>query len=403
MSAHALRRRIFRSLEILVHGRVGPEYLARYIRQEVDPIDPGDDPSESGFFHSMESGDADVVDRMVVRMAERAFYHWLEGVCLDEENQAFEKEDSPFMDREAEVLAAITLGDAGEILHGADITPFLRRGDRDCLRILEKLERYFLRQYDIRHSSAIIHHAATLRSGGDDSGRLLTWHTQRIHALVLLALAVPFIAAAFAYEESPRFFDIVCSAEILAINAVAIWFLVYRFCWKRDLSFFHASVPRIGAGIIVGYLPVFLIDEIWDLASRSASVLVTLSTFLGLVTLLYVYVEVRHRLGDPDLAFRRARGLFLLGALQAAGVGLVMTSLVGRFMVSRNWSSIGTEVPVESLRSSLEPLLGQLPRVLGVEPFYAFPSALLLMIFLSFFIGVFLQLMWEELPITEPL
>jgi len=25
------------------------------------------------------------------------------------------------------------------------------------------------------------------------------------------------------------------------------------------------------------------------------------------------------------------------------------------------------------------------------------------MTFLSFFIGVFLQLMWEELPITEPL
>ena len=32
-----------------------------------------------------------------------------------------------------------------------------------------------------------------------------------------------------------------------------------------------------------------------------------------------------------------------------------------------------------------------------------FPSALLLMTFLSFFIGIFLQLMWEELPITEPL
>ena len=36
------------------------------------------------------------VDRMILRMAERAFYLWVEGVCLDEENQAFEKEDSPF-------------------------------------------------------------------------------------------------------------------------------------------------------------------------------------------------------------------------------------------------------------------------------------------------------------------
>ena len=49
------------------------------------------------------------------------------------------------------------------------------------------------------------------------------------------------------------------------------------------------------------------------------------------------------------------------------------------------------------------PLVGQLPLVIGVAPLHAFPSAVLVMTFLSFFIGIFLQLMWEELPITEPL
>jgi hypothetical protein len=72
-------------------------------------------------------------------------------------------------------------------------------------------------------------------------------------------------------------------------------------------------------------------------------------------------------------------------------------------MVSRNWSPAGSEIPVEQLRLGLEPVLGQLPRVLGMEPFFLFPSAVVMMTFLSFFIGVFLQLMWEELPITEPL
>jgi hypothetical protein len=48
-------------------------------------------------------------------------------------------------------------------------------------------------------------------------------------------------------------------------------------------------------------------------------------------------------------------------------------------------------------------MLGQLPHIVGVAPLFVFPSALLLMTFLSFFIGIFLQLMWEELPITEPL
>ena len=41
--------------------------------------------------------------------------------------------------------------------------------------------------------------------------------------------------------------------------------------------------------------------------------------------------------------------------------------------------------------------------ITGIDPFFAFPSADFLMTFLSFFIGTFLQLMWEELPITEPL
>jgi hypothetical protein len=340
---------------------------------------------------------------MVVRMAERAFYHWLEGICLDEENQAFEKEDSPFADREAEVLTAITSPGRSGIFRGEDITPFLRRGDRDCLRLLKKLERWFLRQYDIRHSSAIIHHAAALERRADDTETILTWHTPRMFSGALTLLALPFAAAAVAYDRAPAFFDLVCSAEILVVNAVVIWFLVYRFCWKRDLTLFYASVPRIGAGIIVGYLPVFLIDEVWDLASRPVWALGTLVTFLALVTLLYIFVEVRHRLGDAAIAFDRARGIFLLGTLQAAGVGLVMTSLVGRFMVSRNWSSGNTDLPISSLRETLDPLLGQLPRIIGIEPFYAFPSALLLMIFLSFFIGVFLQLMWEELPITEQL
>jgi hypothetical protein len=139
---------------------------------------------------------------------------------------------------------------------------------------------------------------------------------------------------------------------------------------------------------------VFLIDEVWDLASRSGGALVSVATLLGLVTMLYIFVEVQGKLGDANVAFGRARAIFVLGVMQAFAFGVVMTSMVGRFMVSRNW-------PPEVIDGEL---VGQLPRVVGlVEPFTIFPSAVLIMTFLSFFIGVFLQLMWEELPITEPL
>ena len=73
------------------------------------------------------------------------------------------------------------------------------------------------------------------------------------------------------------------------------------------------------------------------------------------------------------------------------------------FMATRNWSPDTGEVGIAALRESMDPMIGQLPHIVGFEGMYVFPSALLLMTFLSFFIGIFLQLMWEELPITEPL
>jgi len=403
VAGFSLRRRIYESLRVLVSDRVDPEYLEAYVGGEVQLVDPGDDPTESGFFQVLEAGESEAANRMILRMAERAFYLWLEGVCLEEENKAFEKEDSPFADREQEVLGAISVSGTNRIERGRDLMPFLRRSDRNCQRILGKLELWFLRMYDIRHSSAIINHRAWLLSEDGSGDRSLTWHTPKIHGLVLALLLLPFVGAAFAYDSAPNFFDLLCAAEVIVVNFAAIWFLLYRFCWKRDLSFFHASVPRIGAGIIVGYLPVFLIDEVWDLASRPNIALDSVVLLIGLVTLLYIYVEVARRIPDTTVAFARARGIFLLGVVEAFCVGVVMTSLVGPFMVARNWSPPSGEVTIDVLRESMSPMIGQLPHIVGIAPVFVFPSALLLMTFLSFFIGIFLQLMWEELPITEPL
>jgi hypothetical protein len=403
LAIFSLRRRIYESLRVLVAERVDPAYLTAYVSGDVQVVDPGDDPTESGFFQVLEGGDEEAANRLIVRMAERAFYVWLEGVCLDEENQAFEKEDSPFASREAEVLSAITVDGVDRIDHSSDLMPFLRRADRNCMRLLGKLERWFLRVYDIRHSSAVISQQSALSGARPRADRALTWHTPRVHAGVLIAMVAPFVGAAFAYDAAPRLFDWLCVGEVLGVYLGAAWFLLYRFCWKRDLSFFHASVPRIGAGIIVGYLPVFLIDEVWDLASRQRASLDAVVLLLGLITLLYIYVEIARRIPDTGVAFARARAIFLLGVVEALGVGLVMTSLVGPFMVVRNWSPNSGEVPISVLQETMPPMIGRLPHIIGAGDIWVFPSALLLMTFLSFFIGIFLQLMWEELPITEPL
>jgi hypothetical protein len=402
MAGFHLRKLSFRSLHALVQRRVDPAYLAAYVQGEVDPVDPADDLSEAGFFYTMESGDPGAVNRCLVRLAERAFYRWLEDVCLDEENRAFEVEDSPFDDRECEVLRAISRSE--RVVRGRDLIPFLRRPEnRDCLRVLDKLEAWFLRQYDVHHAAAMIHHKDHVARGVPDADSVLSRHSTRNYLLLIAVLASPYVAGVFAYARAPFLFDAVSAAMLVVANAAVVWFLAYRFCWKRDLTFFRASVPRIAAGIIVGYLPIFFIDEIWDLATRSWLTLSGVSALLGFTTLLYLYVEVQGRLGRTEQAFARARQIFLLGVLQSLGIGLILTGLIGRFMVLRNWSPGREAASLEVLRTQLPPLVGQLPEVVGIDPFCAFPSAILVMTFMAFFIGTFLQLMWEDIPITEPL
>jgi hypothetical protein len=301
------------------------------------------------------------------------------------------------------VLAVAVIEPAGRLRRTAHLSPFLRRlGSRDCQRLLRKLEVWFLRQYDVPRAAAVIRHAENLARGKGRFGGVLSWHSTGAYCAAIAALTWPFVGAAFAYRRAPLLFDAAATFQILVVLAVVVWYLLWRFVVQKDLSFFHGAVPRIGAGIIVGYMPVFLIDEVWDLAKRPWFPLGVTVTLLGFMTLLYLYVEVRRRIPDPTEAFSRARRIWLLGVLQALGLGLVVTTLLGGFMVSRTW---GPEpgLAMELLRTTMPPFLGELPRIMGLEPIYAFPSTVLLMTFLSLFIGTFLQLLWEDLPITEPL
>jgi hypothetical protein len=411
LAALLLRKLMWRTLFALLQRRVSPEYLEDYLAGSVDPIDPADDLSEAGFFYTLENGEPESVNRCLVRLSERAFYRWLEDVCLDEKNEAFGIEGSPFAEREIEVLAAISSSGGGEspgaITRGHELSPFLRRmGNLDNLRVLKKLETWFLRQYDVYHAAMVIKHADNVSRSRNDADSILSRHSTRNYLVALAVLVSPFFAAIFVYDREPAVFNVIGSVESAIAYTTVLWFMLYRFCWQRDLTFFHMLVPRIAAGIIVGYLPIFFVDEVWDLAQSSWMELTSISMLMGFLTLLYLYVEVQRRLGSSAVAFARARQIFLLGVLQAFCAGIIMTGLVGRFMVERNWSdgpAGGISTPVSALGDSLAPFAGKLPMVIGVEPFYLFPSAIFMMTFLSFFIGTFLQLMWEDIPITEPL
>ena len=191
---------------------------------------------------------------------------------------------------------------------------------------------------------------------------MLSRHSTRALVLALAIGALPFVFAVFFYERAPRFFDIWASAEVGVVVVAAFWFLFYRFMWKRDLIFFHASVPRIGAGIIVGYLPVFLIDEVWDLAEQSLFYILIVITLLGSTTLLYLYVEVQRRLGETDRGVRaRARHLPARDRRGLRASGSWSRACSGRFMAVRNWGRPVWKPRCRRLREALPPFAGQLP------------------------------------------
>lgn len=402
MAAFHLRLLAVRAFEVLLRSRVRPEFREAYVEGRVEVAAP-EDPTDVAFFYALASGEQERIDAAVMGAAERAWQRWVEGVCLDDQNGAFESESSPFAERPAEVLRAIARPGIRSVNRARDLTPFLRRpNNRDCLRILGRLELWFLRQYDVHHAAVMRHHAEGLRGGAVAPDRVLSRHGTRAYLLALSLPALPMLAAVFLYDSAPRLFDWLAALQVSSLLALALWFLVFRFLIQKDVAFFHTSVPRIGAGIIVGYLPVFLIDEVWDLARQPLPYLLATVVMLAFAILLYLYVEVHSRLGDPRRAFRRALDIFLLGMIESSGLGLMVTSLLGPLMAGRNWG-LGQASALAETRETLGPFIGELPRVMGVDPFWVFPSAVLLMSFLAFFIGTFLQLLWEDLPITEPL
>lgn len=398
-----LRKLAWRGLAALVQERVAPEAAEGWLAAGPRAAASRPKPSSRALLQALAGEPEPAADEMLLELAARAFHEWLEDTCLDEANGAFEGEGSPFASREEEVLAAAVVEPARRLRRTAHLSPFLRRlGSRDCQRLLRRLEVWFLRQYDVPRAAAVIRHAENLARGNARFGGVLSWHSTGAYCFAIAALVWPFVGAAFAYPHAPLFFDAAASLEVLGVIGVVLWYLLWRFLVQKDLSFFHGGVPRIGAGIIVGYLPVFLIDEVWDLAKRPWFPLGVTVLLLGFMTLLYLYVEVRRRIPDANEAFSRARRIWLLGVLQALGLGVVVTTLLGGFMASRNWAP-EPDAGLAALRTALPPFVGELPRIMGLDPVHAFPTAILLMTFLSLFIGTFLQLLWEDLPITEPL
>ena len=92
--------------------------------------------------------------------------------------------------------------------------------------------------------------ATTAQQDLANADAILSRHNTPNYVAALVAIASPFAAAAFFYDSAPRvlganLFDLLCAFEVLLVNLAVAWFLFWRFLWRRELTVFHAAVPRV--------------------------------------------------------------------------------------------------------------------------------------------------------------
>jgi len=162
-----------------------------------------------------------------------------------------------------------------------------------------------------------------------------------------------------------------------------------------DLFFYPLKAvlltPRLIASLIIGFLPLVLAKDIWLFAfSRNWPEL----TFMTLSGLLLSFVYIRHEvfksLGEKHLAsaWRRSIRLFGRSLAYSFGIGYLLMDWFGEFFLNAALKQM--------TYADISPVLWGFLGCIPLKP-------LCLFLAMALMLGVILQMIWEEKPITEPL
>jgi hypothetical protein len=166
---------------------------------------------------------------------------------------------------------------------------------------------------------------------------------------------------------------------IFSLYALFVIFLFAVFV-GRSILLLRILLPRLIAGIIIGYLPLFFNDTPWKILEKMLD-----DPRLGIITVvlalifsfLYVFNEIYKTVKDIRIACGRTLLIYSMGLIESFAIGAVLLDIITQFFCIEA-NTIG--------------LFGYIcPKILYIY----FPSAL--------FIGFFTQMMWQEKPITYPI
>lgn len=151
-------------------------------------------------------------------------------------------------------------------------------------------------------------------------------------------------------------------------------------------------VPRLGAAVAVGAAPLALTDEFWRLAlTTEPSRALAVSAALLALAAIYLALEVRSRgVRRAPRVFARTVELLVAAVAYAALISHAIVAIVGPSAISAYASS--SVSPAFAACRSVEAALA-----------CAVPSLYALFAASSLTLGVLLQLLWEERPMTSRL
>lgn len=188
------------------------------------------------------------------------------------------------------------------------------------------------------------------------------------------------------------------------ISTISVFFLLFYFFFligtiiifkriycgqKKPESISPADLqirlPRLAAGIVVGYL-LLANDEAWN-AILCLDSIKLLGGKIGIpliAVFFYILVEMNNVSGlSPRFSiFWKALLLLMRGAAYSVLIGIVISDLFGESVIKR--------LPQNQCAATF-------PGVFG----YIYPEVLYLLSPLALFIGVFIQLLWEDKALTE--
>lgn len=289
-------------------------------------------------------------------------------LCFNDENQSwFDQRDI-----KREKIASDTID---------SLLEFSPQDDRKNLiknTLLKQSKSWFLSRYDLIEACKIDFYNCKLKC----FIKPLFLCLPEIMALLSLSFASYILFNALSFNE---YFDLTIMKPFhYIINVLYICFFLLFFTIFYSIESLRLFLPRLIAGIMAGYI-LLLSDEMWRFISSSCAVSFTnlMQSVLPLVGVyLYIVIEINSVKGIISI-IKKTFLFFIRSYSYSILIGLIVSDIFGDSMMKDKLDDLWIQAAI--------------PGLFG----HIYPHVLICLAPLALFVGIILQLLWDDKKLTD--